>query len=394
MAILASWPGAGRRAIPVRSRPSSRRDAIFFRMEAWFFTGHWEALGRQISPAGLVAGIGFIAAGLTVSAVLQSRTIRRALTRLGIDAHLVALVTAILGLVVLVGGVVAGIQAAGIPIAWSAQIPGLGLSVLVLFRLLVLLALVFWISSALKRFVFTRFLSDSGLNRSLQYTIAQIIGYMTLLIGAALALQNAGIDLSALALLAGAIGVGIGFGLQNVTSNFISGIILLIERPVEIGDRVVVGNVAGLVTQIRARSTTVLTNDNIAMIIPNSKFVEDIVTNWTHADPKVRFRIPVGVAYGSDVELVKTLLLDVAREHPHALSDPAPNVFFDGFGESSLNFELAVWTKEMSYRPRRFRSELNFAIERALREAGVEIPFPQREVRIRETGEALAHGDR
>lgn len=350
----------------------------------WFFSVRWEVFGRQITPAGAAAGLAFLAAGLIVSATLQSVVVRRAFTRLGIEANLVALVTALLGLGAFVAGLAAGIHAAGLPVSWEARIPGLGLSVLVLFRLLALLALVFWMSSLLKRFLLRRFLSTSGLNRSLQFTIAQIIGYLALFIGAALTLQNAGIDLSALAVLAGAIGVGIGFGLQNVTRNFISGIILLIERPVEIGDRVEVDGVAGLVTRIRARSTTVLTNDNIAMIIPNSKFVEDIVTNWTHADPKVRFRVPVGVAYGSDVEKVRATLLEVARAHPQALAEPPPAVFFDGFRDGSLDFELAVWSREMSPRPRRFRSDLNFAIERALRQAGIEIPLPQRDLHIRD----------
>lgn len=350
---------------------------------AWFVTTQWEMFGRQIAPAGIAAFAAFIAVGLLVSSVLQCSIVRRALTRIGIDANLVVMVTAVLGLFAFVAGTVLGVQAAGIPIAWEAPIPGLGLSVLVLGRLLLLLALVFWLSSALKRFFFRRFLSTSGLNRSLQYTIAQIAGYLILIIGAALALQNAGIDLSALAILAGAVGVGIGFGLQNIASNFVSGIILLIERPVEIGDRIEVGDVAGSVTNIRARSTTVLTNDNISVIVPNSKLVEDSVTNWTHSDPKVRFRIPVGVAYGSDVEKVKALLLEAAREHPKALADPEPGIFFNGFGESSLDFELAVWSAEMSYRPRRFRSDMNFAIERKFREAGIEIPFPQRDVWVR-----------
>ncbi len=361
--------------------------------QEWFFSAQWDAFGRQIAPAGIVAGLCLLFGGLGLSAVLQSVTVRRAFTRLGIDQNLVALVTALLGFGLAVGGVVGGIQTAGIPIAWDAAIPGLGLSVLALFRLVMLLAAVFWLSSVLKRFVFRRFLSTSGLSRSLQYTVAQIIGYLILFLGAAITLQNIGIDLSALALLAGAIGVGIGFGLQNVTSNFISGIILLIERPVEIGDRVEVGDVAGLVSEIRARSTTVVTNDNIAIIISNSKFVEDTVTNWTHADPKIRFRVPVSVAYGSDVEKVRTLLTEVARAHPHALEEPEPSVFFDGFGESSLDFELAVWSQEMSYRPRRFRSDLNFAIERALREAKIEIPFPQRDLHVR-TMSARTPGER
>jgi small-conductance mechanosensitive channel len=259
----------------------------------------------------------------------------------------------------------------------------MGFSVLVLFRLLLLLAVVFWLSSSAKRFLFSRFLTGSGLDRALQYTIAQIAGYLILIIGAAVALQNAGIDLSALAIFAGALGVGLGFGLQDIARNFVSGIIILVERPIQIGDRVVVDKVAGQVREIRARSTTVVTNDNIAMIVPNAKFIQDTVTNWSHGDALVRFRIPVGVAYGSDVEKVRALLIEVAREHPQALAEPAPTVFFDGFGESALNFELGVWCAEMSDRPRRFRSDLNFAIERKLREAGIEIPVPQREVRIR-----------
>jgi small-conductance mechanosensitive channel len=131
----------------------------------------------------------------------------------------------------------------------------------------------------------------------------------------------------------------------------------------------------------------VITNDNIAMIVPNRKFMEETVTNWSHGDPKVRFRIPIGVAYGSDVEKVRETLLSVAQEHPAALKTPPPNVFFEAFGESSLNFELVVWTDEMSYRPRRFRSDLNFAIERGLRKQGsrslpaMRPPHPQRHVR-------------
>lgn len=352
----------------------------------WFVTSQWELFDRQIAPAGVAAFLGCFLAGLFISGFLQSAMARRLLTRLGVEASLAAVVTAVLGLLVFFAGCVIGVQLAGIPIAWDAHIPGMGMSVLVIVRLLLLLAFVFWLSSALKRFFFRRFLSTSGLNRSLQYTIAQIAGYVILIIGAAIALQNAGIDLSALAILAGAIGVGVGFGLQNIASNFISGLILLIERPVEIGDRVVIGDVAGSVQQIRARSTTVLTNDNIAMIVPNSKLIEDTVTNWTHSDPKIRFRIPVGVAYGSDVEQVKTLLLEVAREHPQALAEPAPVVFFNGFGESSLDFELGVWSEEMSFRPRRFRSDLNFAIEKKFRAAKIEIPFPQRDVWVRSSG--------
>ncbi len=349
----------------------------------WFYQPQFRLWRHDITPAGVGAFALSLLIGFSLSHFLKSEIIRRALVRFGIDKKFVAVVTATLSLLVFLASFVIGLQVGGVPIDWNARIPGLGLSLLVLFRLLLLLAFVFWGSSYLKRFFFTRFLSDSGLNRALQFSIAQMIGYVFLIGGVVISLQNAGIDLTALAFLAGAIGVGLGFGLQDIARNFVSGIILLFERPIEIGDRVEVGAVAGLVQEIRARSTTVLTNDNISIIVPNAKFIEDTVTNWSLGDPKVRFRIPVGVAYGSDTEKVRQLLLAVADQHPKALKDPAPNVFFVGFGDSSLNFELGVWTAEMTFRPLPFRSDLNFAIERALREGGIQIPFPQRDLHIR-----------
>ncbi|HJT81239.1 MAG TPA: hypothetical protein VJ719_08585, partial [Chthoniobacterales bacterium] len=123
---------------------------------------------------------------------------------------------------------------------------------------------------------------------------------------------------------------------------------------------------------------------NISMIVPNKEFIDSTVTNWTWGDPKVRFRIPIGVAYGTDVNKVREALLAAARENPNTLEDPPPNVFLDKFGDSSINFELVVWSSEMSYRPRRYRSDLNFAIEKHLRAAGIEIPFPQRDLHIRD----------
>jgi small-conductance mechanosensitive channel len=200
---------------------------------------------------------------------------------------------------------------------------------------------------------------------------------VVLVVGILIVLQNTGIHLEALTIFAGAIGVGIGFGLQNITSNFISGLVILAERPIAIGDRVEVAGVTGQVQKIRARSTVIVTNDNIATIVPHQKFIDSPVTNWTYGDPRVRFRLAVGVAYGSDVELVRQKLIEAAAEDVHTLQDPAPSVFFIEFGDSSLNFELVAWSEEMSHRPRRYRSDLNFAIDKKFREAGIEIPFPQ-----------------
>ena len=248
---------------------------------------------------------------------------------------------------------------------------------------IVLLLVIVMVERLIRRYVVKRVLAGTHLDESMRFGIERIIGYLIIVVGFYLAIQNTGIDLSSLAVVAGAIGVGLGFGLQNIISNFISGIIILAERPIAIGDRVEVGGVAGQVAKISLRSTTVVTNDNISIIVPNSQFISETVTNWSHGDPKVQMRVSVGVAYGSDTDKVKEALLAVARAHPKVLADPPPAVFFIEFGDSSLNFELGVWTQEMVRSPRRFRSDLNFAIDRKFREMGIEIPFPQRDLHVR-----------
>jgi small-conductance mechanosensitive channel len=343
----------------------------------------FDLAGHHISLLGIAAFVGLMGLGLICAKFLQSGTVRRFLSRFKLDANFVAIVTTILSVAALVFFTISAINGLGIPLVWSAPMPGVPISLLQLFLLVGLLILVFWISSRTKRFLFNRFLVHSGLDRSLQYAISQIASNVVLVVGIFVVLQNTGIHLEALTVFAGAVGVGIGFGLQNITSNFISGLVILAERPITIGDRIEVGGVTGQVLKIRARSTVVVTNDNIATIIPNQKFIDSPVTNWNYGDPKVRFRIPVGVAYGSDVEKVRAKLIEAATEDPHTLADPAPSVFFVEFGDSSLNFELVAWSDEMSHRPRRYQSDLNFAIERKFREAGIEIPFPQRDLNIR-----------
>lgn len=246
-----------------------------------------------------------------------------------------------------------------------------------------LIALVFVTEYFLRRYFILRVLGRTHLDRSLQYAVGKMAGYMIIALGLYIAFKVVGLDLSSLAVVVGAIGVGLGFGLQTIISNFVSGLIILAERPIAIGDRIEVGAVAGQVRQINLRATTVVTNDNISIIVPNSQFISSTVTNWSHSDPKVQFRIPVGVAYGSDTDKVRRVLLGVATANTSVLQEPPPTVFFDGFGDSSLNFELGVWTTEMMASPRRFRSEINFAIDRAFRENGIEIPFPQRDLHLR-----------
>jgi small-conductance mechanosensitive channel len=338
---------------------------------------------HYVSFLGLMAFAALFGIGLLIAAGLQSDLVRRFLARFKLDTNFTAIVTTILSGSAIVFFTVHAINAAGIPLLWTAPVPGISLSLVQLFLLIALLVAVFWFSSRTKRFLFNRFLVKSGLDRSLQYAIAQIVSNLVLVIGIFIVLENTGIHLGALTVFAGAVGVGVGFGLQNIASNFISGLVILAERPITIGDRVEVAGIIGQVQQIRARSTVILTNDNIAMIVPNTKFIDSPVTNWTYGDPRVRFRVPIGVAYGSDVKKVSEALVAAGQSNPHVLEHPAPSVFLTRFGESSIDFELVVWSSEMSHRPSRFKSDLNFAIEEKLREAGIEIPFPQRDVHIR-----------
>jgi small-conductance mechanosensitive channel len=338
---------------------------------------------HYVTFLGLIAFVGLFAAGLLSARILQSDAVRRFFSRFKIDTSFIAIVTTILSLASIVFFTVTAINAAGIPLAWNAALPAIKLSLLQVFLLVALLIAVFWISSRTKRFLFNRLLAQSGLDRSLQYAIAQIVSNIVLVVGIFIVLENTGIHLAALTVFAGAVGVGVGFGLQNIASNFISGLVILAERPITIGDRVEVAGIAGQVEHIRARSTVIRTNDNIAMIVPNTKFIDSPVTNWTYGDPRVRFRIPVGVAYGSDISKVREALLSAGRENPNTLQEPAPTVFLEKFGDNSIDFELVVWSNEMSARPRRYRSDLNFAIEQRFREAGIEIAFPQRDLHIR-----------
>jgi small-conductance mechanosensitive channel len=229
-----------------------------------------------------------------------------------------------------------------------------------------------------------RLLARTPLDLGARDGIARIMSYCVAVVGALIGFQTAGFDLSSLTVLLGALGVGIGFGLQNIVNNFVSGLIILVERPIQIGQRIVVGDTAGRIERIGARSTTLLTNDNIAMVLPNSKFIEEPVTNWSlGGDRRVRFRLPVGVSYGSDPHQVKQILLEVARKNRDVLSSPPPDVIFKAFGDSSLDFELWVWTESMYDRPNNFKSPLYFAIWDAFKEHGVEIPFPQRDLHVK-----------
>lgn len=249
--------------------------------------------------------------------------------------------------------------------------------------------LLFAVTGKLKSWIVERLLASSRVDIGVRHAVGTIVRYVAVTVGLIVILETAGIDLSTLTVLAGALGIGIGFGLQNITNNLVSGIILLFERPIKIGDRIEVGEVHGDVVRISPRATTVVTNDNIAVIVPNSDFITGRVTNWSYTDRDVRFHIPVGVAYRTDPEEVRRVLLEVAHAHAGVLVHPKPDVLFEEFGESSLNFVLRVWTREYITTPGVLRSELNFMINKAFKEHGIEIPFPQRDVHLHNAGGSI-----
>lgn len=262
------------------------------------------------------------------------------------------------------------------PLFYLGQTPvtlgGVGSAVLVVFAS-------FFISSLVQRSVMTRLTGRLKLESGMLYALGRILHYAIIVMGVILASQCVGLNLGSLAVLFGFLSVGIGFGLQNVTSNFISGIIVLLERPISVGDMVSVEDKVGTVTDIRIRSTVINTGDNVSIIVPNSKFIENQVTNWSYDDPRVRVRCAVGVAYGTNAQLVKKTLLDVAASHPEVLKNPAPEVRFRTFGASSLDFELFAWTgrPEIQFR---LQSDINFLIDEAFRKAGISIPFSQSDI--------------
>lgn len=253
-----------------------------------------------------------------------------------------------------------------------------------------LFLLLYFITTRLFKYVVYKFLSKSKVELGVRVAIGSILKYLILTIGFIIILQTVGINLSSLTILLGALGVGIGFGLQNVTNNFVSGIIILFERPIKVGDRIEVASVAGNVIKISMRATTIITNDNISIIVPNSEFISSTVINWSHTDRNVRFNFPVGVAYKEDPEKVKNLLLEVAGENEGVLKNPGPDVLFNNYGDSSLSFNLRVWTSRYIDRPGVLKSQLYYEIFKRFKEAGVEIPFPQRDIHIKEMPQTKA----
>jgi len=239
-----------------------------------------------------------------------------------------------------------------------------------------------WLSRILTRLIGSRVFSRMHIDEGTRYNLERIINYIIGVIGAIVAFQFIGIDLSGLAVIFGLLSVGIGFGLQNVTSNFVAGLILLFERPIKVGDRVTVGDTEGDVTAINMRSTTIRSVDNISIIVPNSEFISERVINWSYGDKKVRINVDIGVSYNSDLETVLRCLREVANEEERVLRIPTPEVHLMEFGDSSWNLKLRCWIADPKEH-RTIRSAINCAIVQKFRENAVEIPYPQRDLHVR-----------
>ncbi len=251
------------------------------------------------------------------------------------------------------------------------------------FFMFLIVILVFLTASRLVRnHLLPGILEQFNIEKGTTYTFTRVAHYLIMLIGGIVAFQFIGISFSGLVVVFGFLSVGIGFGLQNITSNFVAGLILLFERPIQVGDRVTVGDTEGDVVEINIRSTTIRSLDNITIIVPNSEFISASVINWSHGDPRVLLNIPVGVSYDSDPDRVLKTLEEVAAENSDVLKTPAPEVHLANFGDSAWDIVLRVWI-DNPQEIRDVRSDLNFAIVRKFRENGIEIPFPQRDLHLR-----------
>ncbi len=254
--------------------------------------------------------------------------------------------------------------------------PGAGLSIVLIVYITYL------VSKGFQAFLLQEVLPARGVDKGVQISIARLVHYAILTIGFLVLLSALGFGLNQITILGGALGVGIGFGLQAIVNNFVSGLILLFERPIKVGDMIDVDNQVGEVKELGLRATVVQTFDNAEIVIPNSQLISGSVTNWTLTEKKIRVKVPVGVAYGSDIEKVLKILLACANDNPTVLSTPKPVALFLAFGASSLDFELRVWIADFNDKLT-ILSELNQEIDSEFQSAGIEIPFPQSDLHLR-----------
>ncbi len=250
--------------------------------------------------------------------------------------------------------------------------------------LVVLSVLLFYLTGKLNRLLVYRVMAKSKIDLGTRVAMGSFIRYMVLTVGFLIILQTAGINLSSITILLGALGVGIGFGLQTITNNLVSGLVIFLERPIKVGDRIEVGGIAGNVINVSMRATEILTNDNISIIVPNSEFISNTVINWSHSDRDVRFNFPVSVSYKVDSARVREELLAVAHAEDGVLKQPKPDVLIKEFGDSAVVYNLRVWTRDFTDRPGVLKSRLYYAVTERFHDADIEFPYPQRDLHIKQ----------
>jgi small-conductance mechanosensitive channel len=333
-----------------------------------------EVIGRSLSADGALGRNVMTQVGLKRGSLQQISVLSTGLLRVIAMVAAVMLVLAPWGLD---GGDVFGTFRAAV---FGFSIGGVTISLSAIVVAVVLFMIGFGATRSIQRWLEKSYLPHTGLDLGLRNSISTILGYIGIIIAAMLALSHLGFSMDKLTIVAGALSVGIGFGLQSIVNNFVSGLILLWERPIRVGDWIDVGTESGIVKRINVRSTQIETFDRASLIVPNSEFISGRVKNWMHNDRLGRIIIPLGIGYGSDPDEVRAILLNAALNHREVLSEPQPRVFFMRMAESSLDFELRCFTDVDSMLS--VKSELLFTIFRSLREARIDIPVPQRPVEI------------
>lgn len=333
-----------------------------------------EVIGRSLSADGALGRNVMTQVGLKRGSLQQISVLSTGLLRV---IALVAAVMLVLAPWGLDGGDFFGTLRAAV---FGFSMGGVTISLSAILVAVVLFMIGFAATRSVQRWLEKSYLPHTGLDLGLRNSISTILGYIGIIIAAMLALSHLGLSMDKLTIVAGALSVGIGFGLQSIVNNFVSGLILLWERPIRVGDWIDVGAESGIVKRINVRSTQIETFDRASLIVPNSEFISGRVKNWMHNDRLGRIIIPLGIGYGSDPDEVRAILLNAALNHREVLSEPQPRVFFMRMGESSLDFELRCFTDVDSMLS--VKSELLFTIFRSLREARIDIPVPQRPVEI------------
>jgi small-conductance mechanosensitive channel len=259
----------------------------------------------------------------------------------------------------------------------------LRISLLLIIKIIIIFSILFWLAGKLSRLVTKRIDSSDGLTPSIKVLLNKIARFLIFTSAILFTLSAVGVNLSAFAFLGGAVGVGLGFGLQKIVSNFISGIIILADKSIKPGDVVEIGNVYGWVRKLDTRFVSVVTRSGKEFLIPNEDFITKEVINWSYSDELVRVDAEVGVSYNSDLRLVQEIMMQAVEEKKRILTDPEPNVLLIGFGDSSVNFELRFWISDPRNGIQNIRSEVLFSIWDRFKENEVEIPFPQQDYHLK-----------